>query len=89
MAKAGKPSNSEHDARPSSGMSVATPNIRRSLGEQEVTLPSPLVDVLFLTALLVPIAMYLGGLMILAVWLLLKHFAPAHERPHSMEAPAH
>ena len=52
-------------------------------------MPSPLVNALFLIALLGPIAMYLSGLMILAVSLALKHFAAAHERPHSIEAPAH
>jgi hypothetical protein len=59
------------------------------LPQQEVTLPSPLFDVLFLIALLVPIAMYLTGLIILMVSLVLKHFAAAHERPHSIEALAH
>jgi uncharacterized membrane protein len=41
-------------------------------------LPSPLFDALFLIALLVPIAMYLTGLMILAVSLILKHWALTH-----------
>ena len=52
-------------------------------------MPSPLFDALFLIALLVPIAMYLTGLIILMVSLVVKHFAAAHERPHSMEALAH
>jgi hypothetical protein len=64
-------------------------NARRSIYEQEVTLPSPLFDALFLIALLVPIAMYLTGLIILMVSLVLKPFAAAHERRHSMEALAH
>ena len=52
-------------------------------------MPSPLFDALFLIALLVPIAMYLTGLIILMVSLVLKPFAAAHERRHSMEALAH
>ncbi len=52
-------------------------------------MPTPLFDALFLIALLVPIAMYLTGLIILMASLVLKHFAAAHERPHSMEALAH
>jgi hypothetical protein len=52
-------------------------------------LPSPLFDVLFLIALILPIAMYLTGLIILMVSLVLKHFPATHERPHSMEVLAH
>ena len=52
-------------------------------------MPSPLFNALFLIALLVPLAMYLTGLMILAVSLVANHFAATHVRPHSIEAPAH
>ena len=41
-------------------------------------MPSPLSDALFLIALLVPIAMYLTGLIILGVSLILKHWAVTH-----------
>ena len=63
-------------------------NARRSLPQQEVTLPTPLFDALFLIALLVPIAMYLIGLIILMVSLVSKHCATAHTRSHSVEALA-
>jgi hypothetical protein len=52
-------------------------------------MPGPFVDALFLIALLGPMAMYLTGLVILAVSLVLKHFAVTHVPPHSIEAPAH
>ena len=51
-------------------------------------MPTPLFDALFLIALLVPIAMYLIGLIILAVSLVVKHFA-AYRRSHAVEALAH
>ena len=52
-------------------------------------MPTPLFDALFLIALLVPIAMYLTGVIVLMVSLVVKHFVAAHERSHSMEALAH
>ena len=41
-------------------------------------MPSPLFDALFLIALLVPVAMYMTGMMILAASLILKHWAMTH-----------
>jgi hypothetical protein len=64
------------------------PNARRSIDQQEVTVPSPLFDALFLIALLVPIAMYLTGMMILAASLILKHWAMTnhHLGDHALAA---
>lgn len=52
-------------------------------------MPSPLFDALFLVALLVPIGMYLTGLMILVVSLAFKHFSVVRERRHSIAVLAH
>ncbi len=41
-------------------------------------MPSPLFNALFLIALLVPMAMYLTGLMILAISLAVQHWAKRH-----------
>jgi len=43
-------------------------------------MPSPLFNALFLIALLVPLAMYLTGLMILAVSLVVQHWAHKHDQ---------
>jgi hypothetical protein len=52
--------------------------------------PSPLFNFLFVAALLVPAAMYIGGVIILMVSLVLKHFRAKHETSsHSVEALAH
>lgn len=52
-------------------------------------MPSPLFNVLFLTALIVPAAMYIIGVLILMVSLVIKHFRSTGVRTHSMEALAH
>ena len=57
--------------------------------QQEVSVPSPLFNALFLIALLVPIAMYVAGVTILMASLVWRHLATAHKRPHSVEALAH
>jgi hypothetical protein len=52
--------------------------------------PSPLFNFLFVAALFVPAAMYIGGVIILMVSLVLKHFRARHESTsHSIEALAH
>jgi len=52
--------------------------------------PSPLFNFLFIAALFVPAAMYIGGVVILMVSLVLKHFRAKHEPAlHSVEALAH
>jgi hypothetical protein len=54
------------------------------------TVPSPLFNVLFVAALFVPASMYIGGVIILMVSLVLKHFRAKHEAAsHSVEALAH
>jgi hypothetical protein len=50
--------------------------------------PSPLFNFLFLAALIVPAAMYVGGVIILMISLVLKHYRVTHV-PHSVEALAH
>jgi hypothetical protein len=52
--------------------------------------PSPLFNFLFIVALFVPAAMYIGGVIILMVSLVVKHYRSRHESaPHSVEALAH
>ncbi len=53
-------------------------------------MPSPLSNFLFIAALFVPAAVYIGGVIILMVSLVLKHFRAKHEAAsHSVEALAH
>lgn len=53
-------------------------------------MPSPLFNFLFVAALFVPAAMYIGGVIILMVSLVIKHFRAKHEAAsHSIEALAH
>ena len=53
-------------------------------------MPSPLFNFLFLVALIVPAAMYVGGVLILMISLVVKHYHLTHEAPaHRVEAPAH
>jgi hypothetical protein len=52
--------------------------------------PSPLFDFLFIAALFVPAAMYIGGVIILMGSLVVKHYRGRRvERLHSLEALAH
>jgi len=51
--------------------------------------PGPLFNFLFLAALTVPAAMYIGGVIILMISLVVKHYRLTHEPRHSMEALAH
>jgi len=51
--------------------------------------PSPLFNFLFLTALIVPAAMYIGGVIILMATLVIKHYRPTHKAPQHVEAMAH
>jgi len=56
---------------------------------KEGHVPSPLFNFLFITALFVPAAMYIGGVIILMISLVLKHYRVRYERTHSIEAIAH
>jgi len=56
---------------------------------KEGHVPSPLFNFLFLAALFVPAAMYIGGMLILMISLVVKHYRVRYERTHSMEALAH
>jgi hypothetical protein len=51
--------------------------------------PSPLFDVLFLVSLFVPAAMSIGGVIILMISVVVKHYRVRYERTHSIEALAH
>jgi hypothetical protein len=54
------------------------------------TVPSPLFNFLFVAALFVPAIMYIGGVIILMVSLVLKHYRTTHDAAsHSVEALAH
>ena len=50
--------------------------------------PSQLFNFLFILALFVPAAMYVGGLFILMISLVVKHYRVTHH-PHGVEALAH
>ena len=53
-------------------------------------MPSPLFNFLFVAALFVPAAMYIGGVIILMVSLVVKHYRAKHEPvSHSVQALAH
>jgi hypothetical protein len=52
--------------------------------------PSPLFNFLFVAALFVPAVMYIGGVIILMISLVVKHYRGRRiERSHSIEALAH
>ena len=52
-------------------------------------MPSPLFNFLFVAALFVPAAMYIGGLIVLMISLVVKDYRVRYERTHSIEALAH
>ena len=52
-------------------------------------MPSPLFNFLFLAALIVPAVMYIGGVIILMLSLVVKHYRLMHRHPHAVEALAH
>ena len=52
-------------------------------------MPSPLFNLLFLIALFVPAAMYIGGVIILMISLVVKHYHVTHGRSQPIEALAH
>jgi hypothetical protein len=56
---------------------------------KEGPVPSPLFNFLFLAALFVPAAMYIGGVIILMISLVVKHYRVRYERSHPIEAIAH
>jgi len=52
--------------------------------------PSPLFNFLFIAALFVPAVMYIGGVFILMVSLVVKHYRATHESSsHAIAALAH
>jgi len=51
--------------------------------------PSPLFNFLFIAALFVPASMYIGGVIILMISLVVKHYRATHKQPHPVEALAH
>ena len=54
------------------------------------TVPSPLFNFLFIAALFVPAAMYIGGVIVLMGSLVVRHYRGRRvERLHSLEALAH
>jgi multisubunit Na+/H+ antiporter MnhC subunit len=52
-------------------------------------MPSPLFNALFLTALIIPAAMYITGMIILIASLVLKHYRATAVHTHHVEATAH
>ena len=52
-------------------------------------MPSPLFNFLFLTALIVPAVMYVGGVLILMISLVVKHYRLTHAPAQQVEALAH
>ena len=52
-------------------------------------MPSPLFNLLFLVALIVPGVMYVGGVIILMLSLVVKHCRLTHRQSHAIEALAH
>ena len=52
-------------------------------------MPSPLFNTLFILALFVPAAMYIGGVLILMASLVVKHYRLTHVPVHPVEAVAH
>ena len=52
-------------------------------------MPSPLFNVLFLMALIIPAAMYIAGVIVLMISLVVRHYRLAHLAPQSIEALAH
>jgi hypothetical protein len=51
--------------------------------------PSPLFNFLFLVALIVPVVMYVAGVLILMISLVVKHFRLTHVPAQRVAAPAH
>lgn len=52
-------------------------------------MPGPLFNFLFLAALIVPAVMYVGGVLILMISLVVKHYRLAHAPASPIEALAH
>ena len=52
-------------------------------------MPSPLVNFLFLAALIVPAVLYIAGVIILMVSLVVKHYRLTHVPAQPIEALAH
>ncbi len=52
-------------------------------------MPSPLFNILFLAALIIPAAMSIIGIVVLMISLVAKHFQHTVARTHATEAMAH
>ena len=52
-------------------------------------MPSQLFNVLFLVALFVPAAMYVGGVLVLMISLVVRHYRITAAGTHAVEATAH
>ena len=52
-------------------------------------MPSPLFNFLFLVALIVPVVMYIVGVVILMLSLVVKHYRLTHRPSRAIEAVAH
>ena len=52
-------------------------------------MPSPLFNFLFLAALIIPGVVYIGGVIILMLSLVVKHYRLTHRQPHAVQALAH
>ena len=52
-------------------------------------MPSPLFNFLFIVALIVPLAMYIAGVVIVMASLVVKHNRGEYAQAHSIEALAH
>ena len=56
---------------------------------KEGRVPSPLFNFLFLAALIVPAVMYIGGVIILMISLVVKHYRLTHAPSQTIEALVH
>ena len=52
-------------------------------------MPSPLFNYLFLAALIIPATMYIGGVILLMLSIVVKHYRVTHRSSHRVEALAH
>ena len=68
---------------------VLVRELRFRCSRKEATVPSLLFDILFLIALLVPIAMYVSGVLMLMAWLIARHWKRQHMITHNIAATAH
>jgi hypothetical protein len=70
-------------------VACALPSSGRAKCTKEATVPSPLFNFLFVAALFVPALMYIGGVIILMLSLVVKHYRLTHAPAQHIEAVAH